>query len=547
MPPDATAADPAAEELRAKCRAYVLATTRARWRWVGGGVALLGVARLLRLITISWWFVPVFAVCFGSLNLGLRRLARDRPLEAWHTTVDMGLGTCMISAILYALGPSGHLAYAVYLIAPLQAAFAIGQQPAWQALVLNVVGFALVTAVRVGGGGWTWLVFLQEALVLGLSGAVLIPLLVHIVDRLRGTRAVVAQLEQGNLTVRAQDPEPDDLGHLELSLNRTSEVIAGTVRQVQQETRELGALAQRLVGAVRLLQAGALESSASVQHLSQGAERQRELIGQGRGAAEAAAGVASALHGRAQEAERQISAVAQQARRHGDEIGRAGELLVTLVERMDQVSGAAEALEQGSREIGKLVDSITRIASQTDLLALNAAIEAARAGQHGLGFRVVATEVRKLSEQSARATDEVGARVKEIQDNIAALLVTLDETRRTAQGVGAVPAAVRQALEAIFADLNTTVRFAAGFATETETQTERIRAVTSGMVDAAAMADTAAQRAQQASAAAQQHISSLGELTAASESLSAAAARLAKTANRLHVNGAGGGSPGSPA
>jgi methyl-accepting chemotaxis protein len=545
MPPDVTAADPAAEELRAKRRAYVLATTRARWRWIGGAVALLGAARLLRLITISWWFVPAFAVCFGGINLGLRRLARDRPPQTWHAILDMGLGTSLISALLYALGPSGHLAYAVYLIAPAQAAFALGQQGAWQAFVLNVVGFALVTAVRVGGGGWTWLAFLQETLVLGLSGAVLIPLLGHIVDRLRGTRAVLTQLEQGDLTVRAQDPESDDLGQLDLSLNRTSEAIAGTVRQVQQETRELGTLAQRLVGAVRLLQAGALESSASVQHLSQGAQRQRELIGQGRGAAEAAAGVASALHGRAQEAERQISAVAQQARRHGDEIGRAGELLVTLVERMDQVSGAAEALEQGSREIGKLVDSITRIASQTDLLALNAAIEAARAGQHGLGFRVVATEVRKLSEQSARATDEVGARVKEIQDNIAALLVTLDETRRTAQGVGAVPAAVRQALEAIFADLNTTVRLAAGFATETETQTERIRAVTGGMVDVAAMADTAAQRAQQASAATQQHVTSLGELTAASEGLSAAAAQLVRTANRLHVNGAGGGSPGS--
>jgi methyl-accepting chemotaxis protein len=184
------------------------------------------------------------------------------------------------------------------------------------------------------------------------------------------------------------------------------------------------------------------------------------------------------------------------------------------------------------------VDSIARIASQTDLLALNAAIEAARAGQHGLGFRVVATEVRKLSEQSARATDEVGARVKEIQDNITALLMTLDEARVTAEGVGTVSTAVRQALEAIFSDLNTTVRFATGLAAETETQTEHLRAVTSGMVDVAAMAETATQRAQQASVATQQQISSLGELTAASEQLSTAAARLTETAQRLHVNGA---------
>jgi len=545
MPPEAVVADPVAEEWRTKRRGYVLATTQARWRWVGGSIALLCVARMLRLITISWWFIPAFAVCFAGINYAMRRLARDQPFESWHTTLDVGIGSAMLSAVIFALGPAGHLAYAVYLIAPLQAAFSLGVQDAWQALIVNLVGFGLVASIRVGLGGatWGWAVFLQEALILGLISAVLIPLLAKIVDRLRDTRAVLAALEQGDLTVRVLDLELDDLGHVGLSLNRTSEAIAGTVRQVQHETRELGTLAQRLVGAAKLLQAGALESSTAVQSLFQGTDRQRELIGRGRGAAEAAAGVASALHGRAQEAERQVSAVAQQARRHGEEIARAGDLLVTLVERMDQVSGAGATLERGSREIGKLVDSIARIASQTDLLALNAAIEAARAGQHGLGFRVVATEVRKLSEQSARATDEVGARVKEIQDNVAALLVTLDDARRTAQGVGTVSAAVRQALEAIFTDLNTTVRFATGFAAETETQTERIRTVTSGMVDAAAMAEAGAQRAKLASTTTQQQIASLGDLTAASEHLSAAAARLTETAQRLQVNGSPGRAP----
>ena len=126
MPPDASVADPAAEELRAKRRAYMLAATRARWRWIGGAVAVLGVARLLQLITISWWFVPAFAVCFAGMNLALQRLARDRPLQAWHATLDMGVGSAMISAVLYALGPGGHLAYAVYLIGPLLTAFSLG-------------------------------------------------------------------------------------------------------------------------------------------------------------------------------------------------------------------------------------------------------------------------------------------------------------------------------------------------------------------------------------------------------------------------------------
>jgi methyl-accepting chemotaxis protein len=528
-----------AEEVRTTHRRYVLVTTQARWRSVGVGVVLLAAARGAGLITLSWSFFLAFTVCAAALNYAMIRVARDTPFQPWYAHLNIAIGTALVSSVLYALGPGGHLLYAVYLIAPLQAAFYLGPLEAWQALVINVTGFGLVTALRSSAGDWTWAVFLKESLVLTFSCAALVPMVTKLAGRLRTTRDVLAQLERGDLTVRVRDQEADELGHVGVSLDRTTEAIAETVRQVQRQAQELAAMAQQFAASSGQLQAASQQISATAQHLSDGTERQRELISHGRDDSEAAAGVASALHARAQEAERQISAIAQQARRHGDETARAGELVVTLVAHMDQVSGAAGTLEQSSREIGKLVDSITRIASQTDLLALNAAIEAARAGQHGLGFRVVAAEVRKLSEQSARAADEVRARVKDIQDHIAALLGATDEARRAAQGVGTASAAVRQALAAIFADLNTTVRFATAFASETEGQSERSRDAMRRMLDAAAIAETAAQGAQQTSAATAQQIASLGELTATSQHLSAAAARLAETVQRFHVNGSG--------
>src|SRR5256885_803479 len=254
-------------------------------------------------------------------------------------------------------------------------------------------------------------------------------------------------------------------------------------------------MAQQLAASAQEVQLASQQISGLAQQLAGGTARQRQLIGHGRQAWEAAAGIASQLHGRAQEAERQINAVAQQARRHGAEIARASELLVSLVAHLDQVSRAAGTLEQGSREVGKLVDTIARIASQTDLLALNAAIEAARAGQHGLGFRVVADEVRKLSEQSSRSAEEVRARVRQTQEQITQVVAAMDEGRRTAQGVDAVSTAVRQALDAIFADLNATVQFAAAFAGETEGQVRRMRDVVRQMEEVAGIADSAAQGA----------------------------------------------------
>src|SRR5438046_2468670 len=380
----------------------------------------------------------------------------------------------MISAILYAVGPTGHLLYVVYLIAPLQAALYLGQTEAWQRRLVNLTGFGLATAVRVSQGtpGWAWSAFAGETLVLVLVSAALVPTLARFVTRLQAARSTLAQVERGDLTVQLQDEELDELGYLGASVNRTTGAIAGVVRQVQHQSQDLAAMAQQLAASAQELQAASQEISAAAERPTEGTWRQGPLIGHGRDDSEAAADMAAQLHARAQEAERQIAGVAQQAQRHGQEIARASELLVTLVDHLDQVSRAAGTLELGSREIGKLVDAITRIASQTDLLALNAAIEAARAGQHGLGFRVVADEVRKLAEQSARSAEEVRARVRQTQDQIGKVIAAMDEGRRTAEGVGAVSAAARQALDAIFGDLNATVKFASAFAGETEGQTQ---------------------------------------------------------------------------
>src|SRR5213078_4698696 len=360
-----------------------------------------------------------------------------------------------------------------------------------------------------------------ETLVLALVSAALVPTLARFVTRLHAARSTLAQVERGDLTVQLQDEELDELGYLGASVNRTTGAIAGVVRQVQHQSQDLAAMAQQLAASAQELQAASQEISAAAERLTEGTSRQRQLIG----------------HGRAQEAERQIAGVAQQAQRHGQEIARASELLVTLVDHLDQVSRAAGTLEQGSREIGKLVDAITRIASQTDLLALNAAIEAARAGQHGLGFRVVADEVRKLAEQSSRSAEEVRARVRQTQEQITQVVAAMDEGRRTAQGVDAVSSAVRQALDAIFADLNATVQFATAFAGETEGQVRRMRDVVRQMEEVAGIADAAAQGAEQTSAATEQQIASLGELTTTSQHLSVAAARLTETMQRFTLNG----------
>src|SRR5438874_9357444 len=178
MPDAADLTDQLADEDRAKQRRYVLANTRARWRFVALRAVLLAILRVAKVSPVSWPFILGFAGVFAAASYAMLRMARGGEFRGWYPLADMAVSAAMISAVLYAVGPTGHLLYVVYLIAPLQAALYLGRNEAWQALVLNLAGFALVTAVRTSQGapGWSWSESLEETLVLLVTSAALLPM-----------------------------------------------------------------------------------------------------------------------------------------------------------------------------------------------------------------------------------------------------------------------------------------------------------------------------------------------------------------------------------
>ncbi|MCB1773643.1 MAG: methyl-accepting chemotaxis protein [Gammaproteobacteria bacterium] len=280
----------------------------------------------------------------------------------------------------------------------------------------------------------------------------------NIVRPLQDTTRMMNEISSGdgNLDVSLNTEGKDEVAHLARGFNQFVETIRGMVRQVSQSATDIDRVAETLATASRNTNSRIQQQQAETTQIATAMTQMSSTVQE---VARRTAEVAST-------AEHTQSA----AHAGNAAVGEASSAIHALAEDIGEASATVQRVHGESERIGTVLEVIRGIAEQTNLLALNAAIEAARAGEQGRGFAVVADEVRQLAHRTQESTSEIQEMVESLQQSVAQTVTVMGSSRERADNTVTSASRVNELLAEISGSVDQITQMTLQIATAAEEQ-----------------------------------------------------------------------------
>lgn len=355
-------------------------------------------------------------------------------------------------------------------------------------------------------------------IITGLLGIFLLRSIRNPINRILET---VNEISKGNLSVKEIEIKTrDELGTLAQEINtmlrnlksivsnliNTSTTISGTGQDIVRSIEEISKAIQQVSSTIQGVAGGAQETAKSVTDASTAVEKMSEKM--------------DSLAQETSNIERSTKETLNLTEK-GQNVVNELNIGFTLVnEATNSVSTVMAELETAAGEIGRIVETITSISSQTNLLALNAAIEAARAGEAGRGFAVVADEVRKLAEESNQSAQRIAQFIEEIRSRITKAAESTNEAVRVISSQVEIGGNVTETFNRI-ADANRSImEMINSIASSVSSLVEDGKRISESVQSIAAIAEENAASSEEVSAATEEITAEIGEMESSVRRLS---------------------------